>query len=198
MSYTSWFLDAFNYAILKKIDVLNLSIGGPDFMDQPFVDKVLTNEIDIYSFSRWYCPKQTTNEKHHKVLCILACTSKFMLSKMWCSNKSSTLLCLTRFGSSQPTRWLWYLLLAMMAHSMGKKRQIIRFGQYSKQIYWYWFFFFVFQNSEQSSRSDGCYWCWRDWFWGQHCQVLIPRNDNMGAFCLLGDITLLRFSCAAA
>lgn len=40
MSYTSWFLDAFNYAILKKINVLNLSIGGPDFMDHPFVDKV--------------------------------------------------------------------------------------------------------------------------------------------------------------
>lgn len=33
-------MDAFNYAILKKIDVLNLSIGGPDFMDQPFIDKV--------------------------------------------------------------------------------------------------------------------------------------------------------------
>uniref|UniRef100_T1H0I9 Uncharacterized protein n=1 Tax=Megaselia scalaris TaxID=36166 RepID=T1H0I9_MEGSC len=41
VSYTSWFLDAFNYAILKKINVLNLSIGGPDFMDHPFVDKVL-------------------------------------------------------------------------------------------------------------------------------------------------------------
>lgn len=41
VSYTSWFLDAFNYAILKKIHVLNLSIGGPDFMDHPFVDKVL-------------------------------------------------------------------------------------------------------------------------------------------------------------
>ncbi|KAK6630577.1 Membrane-bound transcription factor site-1 protease [Polyplax serrata] len=40
VSYTSWFLDAFNYAILKKISVLNLSIGGPDFMDYPFVDKV--------------------------------------------------------------------------------------------------------------------------------------------------------------
>lgn len=40
VSYTSWFLDAFNYAILKKINILNLSIGGPDFMDQPFVDKV--------------------------------------------------------------------------------------------------------------------------------------------------------------
>jgi hypothetical protein len=42
VSYTSWFLDAFNYAILKKIDVLNLSIGGPDFMDHPFVDKVMS------------------------------------------------------------------------------------------------------------------------------------------------------------
>ena len=40
ISYTSWFLDAFNYAILRKVDVLNLSIGGPDFMDRPFVDKV--------------------------------------------------------------------------------------------------------------------------------------------------------------
>jgi membrane-bound transcription factor site-1 protease len=40
VSYTSWFLDAFNYAIMKRIHVLNLSIGGPDFMDQPFVYKV--------------------------------------------------------------------------------------------------------------------------------------------------------------
>lgn len=40
VSYTSWFLDAFNYAIHRKINVLNLSIGGPDFMDHPFVDKV--------------------------------------------------------------------------------------------------------------------------------------------------------------
>ena len=45
VSYTSWFLDAFNYAILKKVDVLNLSIGGPDFLDQPFVDKVCVNAI---------------------------------------------------------------------------------------------------------------------------------------------------------
>ena len=40
VSYTSWFLDAFNYAILVRVSVLNLSIGGPDFMDDPFVDKV--------------------------------------------------------------------------------------------------------------------------------------------------------------
>ncbi|EDW76803.2 uncharacterized protein Dwil_GK20275 [Drosophila willistoni] len=41
VSYTSWFLDAFNYAIYRKVNILNLSIGGPDFMDSPFVEKVL-------------------------------------------------------------------------------------------------------------------------------------------------------------
>eukprot|EP00818_Percolomonas_sp_WS_P003200 CAMPEP_0117437088 /NCGR_PEP_ID=MMETSP0759-20121206/1341_1 /TAXON_ID=63605 /ORGANISM="Percolomonas cosmopolitus, Strain WS" /LENGTH=810 /DNA_ID=CAMNT_0005228705 /DNA_START=713 /DNA_END=3145 /DNA_ORIENTATION=- len=41
VSYTSWFLDAFNYALHSGINILNLSIGGPDYMDQPFVDKVL-------------------------------------------------------------------------------------------------------------------------------------------------------------
>ena len=40
ISYTSWFLDAFNYALAKNIDIINLSIGGPDFMDMPFVNKV--------------------------------------------------------------------------------------------------------------------------------------------------------------
>jgi membrane-bound transcription factor site-1 protease len=41
VSFTAWFLDAFNYAIHNKMDVLNLSIGGPDFMDRPFVEKVM-------------------------------------------------------------------------------------------------------------------------------------------------------------
>ncbi|VDN59243.1 unnamed protein product [Dracunculus medinensis] len=40
ISYTSWFLDAFNHAILREINILNLSIGGPDFTDVPFIDKV--------------------------------------------------------------------------------------------------------------------------------------------------------------
>lgn len=39
-SYTSWFLDAFNYAMHRRVHVLNLSIGGPDYMDLPFTDKV--------------------------------------------------------------------------------------------------------------------------------------------------------------
>ena len=51
VSYTSWFLDAFNYAILKKIDVLNLSIGGPDFMDHPFVDKVKNTSSNLIILS---------------------------------------------------------------------------------------------------------------------------------------------------
>ncbi|OQR87187.1 membrane-bound transcription factor site-1 protease [Achlya hypogyna] len=38
--YTSWFLDALNYALFLELDVVNLSVGGPDFHDRPFVDKV--------------------------------------------------------------------------------------------------------------------------------------------------------------
>ena len=38
-SRTSWFLDAFNMALQLDIDVVNLSIGGPDFLDHPFIDK---------------------------------------------------------------------------------------------------------------------------------------------------------------
>ena len=40
VSFTSWFLDAFNYALQSGVSILNLSIGGPDYMDKPFVDKV--------------------------------------------------------------------------------------------------------------------------------------------------------------
>ncbi|KAF6170405.1 hypothetical protein GIB67_014335 [Kingdonia uniflora] len=41
VSYTSWFLDAFNYAMATHKDVLNLSIGGHDYyLDLPFVEKV--------------------------------------------------------------------------------------------------------------------------------------------------------------
>ncbi|GMH39212.1 hypothetical protein BSKO_07110 [Bryopsis sp. KO-2023] len=41
VSYTSWFMDAFNYAIITEMNIVNLSIGGPDYLDEPFVDKVL-------------------------------------------------------------------------------------------------------------------------------------------------------------
>eukprot|EP00941_MAST-03F_sp_MAST-3F-sp1_P000789 g789.t1 len=40
VSYSSWFLDALNYALYLKVDVLNLSIGGPDWRDAPFVEKM--------------------------------------------------------------------------------------------------------------------------------------------------------------
>ena len=41
VSYTSWFLDAFNYLLHQNdVDVINLSVGGPDFADRPFGDKV--------------------------------------------------------------------------------------------------------------------------------------------------------------
>lgn len=40
VSYTSWFLDAFDYALHRGVHVLNLSIGGPDYSDGPFMRKV--------------------------------------------------------------------------------------------------------------------------------------------------------------
>ena len=52
VSYTSWFIDAFNHAIDLEVDVLNLSIGGPDYMDRPFTDKVreaVANGISVIS-----------------------------------------------------------------------------------------------------------------------------------------------------
>ncbi|PKU76334.1 membrane-bound transcription factor site-1 protease [Dendrobium catenatum] len=47
VSYTSWFLDAFNYAIATNMDVLNLSIGGPDYLDLPFVEKEHRQNVSI-------------------------------------------------------------------------------------------------------------------------------------------------------
>jgi membrane-bound transcription factor site-1 protease len=40
VSFTSWFLDAMNHAIRRRVDVINISIGGPDWRDIPFVSKV--------------------------------------------------------------------------------------------------------------------------------------------------------------
>ncbi|KAG5582596.1 hypothetical protein H5410_053223 [Solanum commersonii] len=49
VSYTSWLLDAFNYAIATNMDVLNLSIGGPDYLDLHFVEKLTANIIIMVS-----------------------------------------------------------------------------------------------------------------------------------------------------
>ncbi|UPR03231.1 subtilisin-like serine protease [Chloropicon primus] len=38
-SFTSWYLDAVNFAMIKKVHIINVSIGGPDYSDTPFVDK---------------------------------------------------------------------------------------------------------------------------------------------------------------
>ena len=37
---TSWFLGALDYAIHQGIDLINLSIGGPDFLDEVFMAKL--------------------------------------------------------------------------------------------------------------------------------------------------------------
>eukprot|EP00966_Prymnesium_polylepis_P060051 1392917-Prymnesium_polylepis.1 len=39
-SSTAGFLEAFNYALLHEMDLINLSVGGPDYLDLPFVAKV--------------------------------------------------------------------------------------------------------------------------------------------------------------
>lgn len=64
VSYTSWFLDAFNYAILKKMNVLNLSIGGPDFMDKPFVDKVWELTANGIIMIRWDCLSEAHDQSN--------------------------------------------------------------------------------------------------------------------------------------
>lgn len=43
VSYTSWFLDAFNFVLENGIDIVNLSNGSSDFLDIPFIDKI--NEL---------------------------------------------------------------------------------------------------------------------------------------------------------
>jgi len=43
VSYTSWFLDAFNFVLENNIDIVNLSNGSSDFLDLPFIEKI--NEL---------------------------------------------------------------------------------------------------------------------------------------------------------
>ena len=53
VSYTSWFLDAFNYAIATEMHVVNLSIGGPDYLDLPFVEKACAQHCSQHAVF-WY------------------------------------------------------------------------------------------------------------------------------------------------
>jgi len=45
-SYTSWFIDAFNFVLDNDIDIINLSNGSSDFLDEPFIDKI--NELTAH------------------------------------------------------------------------------------------------------------------------------------------------------
>lgn len=97
VSYTSWFLDAFNYAILKKINVLNLSIGGPDFMDHPFVDKVRhTGAVNTsVSYSAVFNP----------FLCLLhRFGNSVPTESSWCLLLAMTVRSTER-STTLPTRW---------------------------------------------------------------------------------------------
>ena len=40
VTYSSWFLDAFNFVLENDIDLVNLSNGSSDFLDLPFVEKI--------------------------------------------------------------------------------------------------------------------------------------------------------------
>ena len=46
VSYTSWFLDAFNFVLQEEIDIVNLSNGSSDFLDIPFIEKI--NELTAH------------------------------------------------------------------------------------------------------------------------------------------------------
>ena len=39
-SYPCWLLGALNMALQRRVLIINLSVGGPDFTDTPFVEKV--------------------------------------------------------------------------------------------------------------------------------------------------------------
>lgn len=43
VTYTSWFIDAFNFVLQNGIDLVNLSNGSSDFLDIPFIEKI--NEL---------------------------------------------------------------------------------------------------------------------------------------------------------
>ena len=43
ITYSSWFLDAFNYVLDNDIDIVNLSTASKDSLDTPFIDKI--NEL---------------------------------------------------------------------------------------------------------------------------------------------------------
>lgn len=50
-SFTSWYLDALNYAMIVKLNIINVSIGGPDYTDTPFIEKfkeAVANNVIVF------------------------------------------------------------------------------------------------------------------------------------------------------
>lgn len=43
VTYSSWFIDAFNFVLDNNIDIVNLSTASKDSQDQPFIEKI--NEL---------------------------------------------------------------------------------------------------------------------------------------------------------
>ena len=51
-SFTSWYMDAINFIYFVKVHLINVSIGGPDFRDAPFVDKfrqLVANGVTVFA-----------------------------------------------------------------------------------------------------------------------------------------------------
>ena len=48
MSYTSWFLDAFNYALATEMNVVNLSIGGPTTWTSPLLRRCSPGWLPVW------------------------------------------------------------------------------------------------------------------------------------------------------
>jgi hypothetical protein len=94
VSYTAWFLDAMNYAIHSEIDVLNLSIGGPDFLDR----RTLITSSFLLAFRRpaisvvFDGQKKTINSHLAHMRISFSCTA------------SSTIASVTSAGSSRSCR----------------------------------------------------------------------------------------------
>ena len=74
MSYTSWFLDAFNYAIHRKMNILNLSIGGPDWLDYHLSIKLIFIYLYSIHFLFHICNERKVREMQaNNVIMITAC-----------------------------------------------------------------------------------------------------------------------------
>ena len=65
VSFTSWYLDAINFVHVLRLNMVNISIGGPDWHDWPFVDKfkqLIANGVIVFTSNGNQGPQMgTTN-----------------------------------------------------------------------------------------------------------------------------------------